>query len=519
MRSGITLPIWSPRAVLTMACLVLPWVNPAAWGPSPAVVPWLVSAACAVMLSGLFTWNEPYGVSRLTEQSHAIATGWLVAALISSVIALCQYFDFEHHFAHLMNTAPPGDAFANLRQRNQFATLATIGMASLLWWTSRGLASGYALPAMALLAVANAASASRTGLLQMLMLTVFLAIWPPGPHRGKQVGLCLLGLVAYLAASFLLPQLLEALAGVTAINIWGRLASGQDCSSRVALWSNVLHLIAQKPWLGWGWGELDYAHYMTLYDDVRFCDILDNAHNLPLHLAVELGVPVASLVCGAFLWWVVRAKPWSETEPTRQLAWSGLAVILLHSMLEYPLWYGPFQLAFVLCLVLLRDPRHSRRASSAPPATWAASGRRMLALGLMSALAFAAWDYRRVSQIYLPQEARDAEYREATLARIGRSWLFRDHLRFAELTITPLSRGNAEWIFAESLAMLHFSPEPRVIEKLIESAVLLGRDEEAQAHLARFRAAFPGEHARSAAVHAAPPVQRSPGVGQEGLKD
>ena len=77
-----------------------------------------------------------------------------------------------------MNVASAGDAFANLRQRNQFASLTVIGMASLLWWTSRGLASGDALLAMALLAVANAASASRTGLLQMLMLTVLLAVWP-----------------------------------------------------------------------------------------------------------------------------------------------------------------------------------------------------------------------------------------------------------------------------------------------------------------------------------------------------
>jgi hypothetical protein len=43
--------------------------------------------------------------------------------------------------------------------------------------------------------------------------------------------------------------------------------------------------------------------------------------------------------------------------------------------------------------------------------------------------------------------------------------------------------------------LLHYSPEPRIIEKVIESAVMLGRDEEAMAHLARYRAAFPKEHA------------------------
>ena len=28
---------------------------------------------------------------------------------------------------------------------------------------------------------------------------------------------------------------------------------------------------------------MDYAHFVTLYPGERFCDILDNAHNLPLH--------------------------------------------------------------------------------------------------------------------------------------------------------------------------------------------------------------------------------------------
>ncbi|MBP6753991.1 MAG: O-antigen ligase C-terminal domain-containing protein, partial [Alicycliphilus sp.] len=43
---------------------------------------------------------------------------------------------------------------------------------------------------------------------------------------------------------------------------------------------------------------------------------------------------------------------------------------------------------------------------------------------------------------------------------------------------------------------LHFSPEPRVAIKVIESATLLGRDDSALAHLARFRAAFAAEHQR-----------------------
>ena len=114
----------------------------------------------------------------------------------------------------------------------------------------------------------------------------------------------------------------------------------------------------------------------------------------------------------------------------------------------------------------------------------------------MAFLVFAAVDYHRVSQIYLAPEERSAAYREDTLNKIRGTWLFRDQLRFAELSVTDLTPGNAAAVYVMAQDLLHYSPEPRVIEKLIESAVLLGRDDEAALYLARYRAAFPQDHAR-----------------------
>jgi Virulence factor membrane-bound polymerase, C-terminal/O-Antigen ligase len=267
------------------------------------------------------------------------------------------------------------------------------------------------------------------------------------------------------------------------------------CTSRLTLWSNVLHLVSQRPWLGWGWSEVDYAHFITLYPGERFCEILDNAHNLPLHLAVELGIPVALVFCGACAWMVWRNKPWAETVPTRQLAWGVLAVIGLHSMLEYPLWYGPFQLAVVLCIWLLwHDSEADAELAQGPLLVRIATY--VAAVTLMVFCAYAAWDYWRISQIYLPPSTRHAAYKEDAMAKIQGSWLFRDHVRFAELTTTPLGEDNAAHLHALAKAMLHFSPEPRVVEKVIEGAMMLHQDDEALFYLQRYKAAFPVQHAR-----------------------
>jgi hypothetical protein len=115
----------------------------------------------------------------------------------------------------------------------------------------------------------------------------------------------------------------------------------------------------------------------------------------------------------------------------------------------------------------------------------------VIAAVVATSCAYAAWDYRRVSQVYLPPEARAPAFRDDPLPLVRQSWLFANQARFAELTITALSRENADWTLASARALLHYSPEPRVIEKLIESATLVGREDEALLALARFRAAFP----------------------------
>ncbi|RYG10742.1 MAG: polymerase, partial [Burkholderiales bacterium] len=238
-------------------------------------------------------------------------------------------------------------------------------------------------------------------------------------------------------------------------------------------------------------------HFMTLYDGPRFCHILGNAHNLPLHLAVELGVPLALALCCGVVWWVFRQQAWRESDATRQLAWAVLALIGVHSLLEYPLWYGPFQMAAGLSLVMFW---HGRQASGDPEgqARWArrCTYKAPVVMLLLAALAYAAWDYHRVSQIYRAPEARYPAYREGTLDKIRGSWLFDEQLRFAELGITPLRPANARWTFDTAVALLHYSPEPRVIEKVIESAVMLRRDDDALLYLLRYRAAFPADYTR-----------------------
>ncbi len=508
--NSITRPTAYAACAIATVAIAAPWLNPFASGPSPPLQQWLFTGLCAAVLLLLQARRLLEG----GELARAAAAGWLLAALLSSVIGLVQYFGVSAEFAPLMNVTPPGEAFANLRQRNQFATLTNIGLAVLLWWvaqrpTAQEKSSPLRLPLAlawfmaALLALGNATTSSRTGAAQLLALALCLGVWSlfdkkvPGsaaPRRAAQL-LAFALLIYGVAALWLLPRL-AGLDAATQGAMAHFVAGNSDCGGRRTLWSNVLYLIAQKPWLGWGWGELGYAHYITLYPGKRFCDILDNAHNLPLQLALELGLPATLTLCAGALALVLRERPWREREPARRMAWAVLAVILLHSMVEYPLWYGPFLLAAMLCLVLLVPPQVGAWAASMGTAARRARlGAGAAALMLLALVGYTAWDYERISQIFLASSQRLPAYKEDTLIKAQRSLLFARVVRYAELSTTPVTRSNAEKMRAMATSLLHFSAEARVIEKLIEADVQLGLDDEALFHMQRFRAAFPDEYA------------------------
>lgn len=490
-------------AVVTFLFVTLPWLNPFSPGPTPAVLPLLFSWVCAALVGLALIVARRRGSSQ--SLVRALALAWLVAASLSALIGLLQYFGATAWAGPWLNHTGIGEAYGNLRQRNQFATLMNIGLVALLWMAATLPATPKTevlhLPMLlltliaALIGAGNAASSSRTGLMQLVPIAALTWVWQHQTKLGydrrsplRPVNqIILTSLLAYAIATVVLP----ILAGIdpSASGAWARLRSGDAlCTSRLTLWRNVLYLIAQKPWLGWGWGELDYAHFITLYPGARFCDILDNAHNLPLHLAVELGVPVAVLACGLVGYLVWHARPWREVDASRQMAWGVLSVIGLHSLLEYPLWYGPFQMATLASIWLLCRRNSTFSSSFRPVALYLQA---LSAIILIALCIFLAWNYQLTSQIYLPPESRMRAYQDDTQNKIKDVRYFQDQIRFADLTTTDLSTENANAVNTLAVEMLHFSPEARVVELVLQSARLANRTDQSIFYATRYQAAFP----------------------------
>jgi len=544
------------RNALLVACLLLPWLNPFAISPSTAVMPLLLSwmaAACvcllvldlpqhtqpqrrvavrvwgavllAVLVIASVLWVPQVIDPALTLGLLAalvcmalmarvglhvawrgnglvvwVAAAWVLAASISSVLGVLQYLGLAHDLVPWVNQPLPGDAFANLRQRNQFASLTSMGLVAGLAWLADLAHRGPIQPrvqvvawlVLNLLAAGVACSVSRTGALQWLTIGMLGAGWAwracRQGARAQKVVLVAACLAPALVAlwSVWMPGLATQVTGHVGASMLLRVAGqAQDygvCGSRGVLWSNMATLIGQRPWLGWGWGETDFAHFMTAYPSTRFCDMLDNAHNLPLHLTLELGLPLAMLLLGVGVLWVLRRRPWREPDAWRSMAWGVLWVIGLHSLVEYPLWYGPFQMTAGLAVGLLWRQGSDAPLSAADVAHRMPSPRAQLvaisvACALFLGCLYAAWDFNRVAQIYRAPAQRDALYRDDPMQHASASWLFRNQAEFAKLTSQDVSADNAQEVFDLAARVMHYSPEPRVVQRWIDSAKSLGQDD------------------------------------------
>lgn len=199
------------------------------------------------------------------------------------------------------------------------------------------------------------ATASRMGLLATLfgaMVVVGLRLRRV-PRRGGR-GAQLAALTAMLA--------IAAVAAVTLLyggDVADRLGSSADSASvRLALYANVLDMIAAQPWLGVGldnFGEAFRAHHrLPVSPDLSW----HLAHNTYLALWSELGVvlgtlPMLLLALAAVA--LARRSLSTQVTPTSHLSDAALAAIVIaaaHSVLDFSLEM-PANAFLLLALIVL----------------------------------------------------------------------------------------------------------------------------------------------------------------------
>jgi O-antigen ligase len=552
------------RFLAGFLCLVIAWIFPYSEGNSPdalqqifilgmlsatsllfglSVTTSLLSLAVAGGVILISSTPNPYIGVKVASVAGIFLTGlachtgaqlqrrpdglpWLLfalvaAAFINAIEGLLQWFGLVGELYHwVIEPEQRGIAFGALRQTNLFATFLCVGAVCTVWLVHRlRLTEAMAWFILLILMFGVAASASRTGMLEVAATAVLGLVWRK-QHRPAVTRLMTGQFILLALAIFILPFAAELHGFGFSSGLARAAQAGKD--NRLAIWSNSIDMIFQRPWLGWGWHEMGYAHYVTLFD-YRFNELLSHSHNLLLQIALDFGLPIAIFISMVMIF--LMGQPWMRDKnkkfpfqgpaADKGFAWIILLLIVgIHSMLEYPLWYAGFLFltGFFLGYLL---PVNNYENSSSRYRTWSKCVNTGSAVGLIG-LAVVAWhQYATVLPIYKTPFTNNREIQRAAVAtaidHASQAWLFRDLLDFAELGLIEVTPENAMEVRQRAEKLLHFSAEPGVIQPLLLSLWFLRDTEALNFHAERFCRAFPSAFQRWREAYANHPIMLAAG--------
>lgn len=294
---------------------------------------------------------------------------WALVAggALNALVALSQVFGNEVGSARFLSycmdplvASAAGRAYGNLGQANHFAAYLAISLTSVAYLHFSGRVRSFAALGVAALVLMGAIlSGSRAFWAYLLVLAAIGGFMIPGEARGmiRKAAAGTVGVIALLGfALYFMPGSLPE--GVTRIVSLDELFSG-----RFHLLRHAWLMFLDAPLLGVGFGGFAsgmYQHSLVVPLAEKYgLDV--NAHNLLFHLLAETGLCGLLVVLIPLLLWLraVMKEQWSLEK-----WWMGgvLSIVLLHGLIEYPLWYAYFTgLAALFMGMLSPGPFHFGR--------------------------------------------------------------------------------------------------------------------------------------------------------------
>ena len=457
-----------------------------------ALIMVLFLAWCSLLMLAGRSLASAFGVPRLLT---CLAWYMLAGGVLNGLCGLLQYGNLWQGFAGWV-AAPVDEAgagvYGNVAQQNHFATHLALALAaaSYLCFTRqlhRALYAGACL----LLFAALMLSASRSSLLYLLWiiaLSLGLLTRAGLRQQGRKVVMILLALGLVLA---LVLGLVFALAGHGVPQIDRLMTLLGGLGVRAYLWRHAFAMFQSHPVLGVGFDAFAYhlVNQLHALKEPSQWGIDQYAHNLWLQLLAVSGLLgfLALFVPGA-LW---LRRQWKVVYSTEQmLLWAWLGILLIHSMLEQPLYFSYFLGLAGLVLSLAET-----KAVPAPPGLRRA-GLVVVVLGL--ALLFkTGYEYDQLESYFYSQRAMngpEALHKRAQIAKaLQRYSLLAPLVELAAPAEFVPDSATPEAKIAFNQPVRHFAP---VAETEYREAALLaeaGRVQAAQDQFDRAAYAYPGQ--------------------------
>ena len=341
---------------LTALGLPLPWM-PLSLAPEKTVQSGLSLLAPFAMIVMIGAFRRPV--------ARAAVLAVLVLMVVSVLLGVAQVAGNGHLYFYAYTNG--GSAVGFFANSNHFATLMclTLPLAAGLVARWRGGSDG-------------ARAASRIFAASVLLGIVLLGLL--GVTMTKSVAGAALAVLAVVGSAVIvlsgLPRswrlgflggvvlVLIVAAAVALSNGIGDLTTtslGDDDLSRTEMWRVTSAAIREFGAMGAGFGAFPQLFHMFEDPQSVTAVIANHAHNDLLEFVLEAGLPGVAVLLAFLAWFAVRVRAvWlveRRRDPLAQGASIAALIVLLHSLVDYPLRTGAIAALFGLCLALLaRDP-------------------------------------------------------------------------------------------------------------------------------------------------------------------
>ncbi|HAU4884027.1 TPA: ligase [Aeromonas hydrophila] len=407
------------------------------------------------------------------------------------------------------------------QQPNVMATFMATGFALAGWLELRGNANpwlkglryGVILAASLLLVALQSRVGQLGGLLALLLLV-------PALHRqgrlAQVLGLVALGVGLGIASQY----------GISGVK--RGLEAYQSGGMRSIYWPYAAKLIAQSPWVGWGYGSFETTflhHYMA--DKalnpamVQIEYNLDHPHNEFLYWAVEGGLApmIGMVLMGCALLWRVSKAGWVKGAALLAL----VTPILLHTQTEYPLYHAIALWWALLLLVYVLDAEVEEGLQASGRASWREYVYRPWLLlrfvAIIIPLLVVPFMLTAIHTAWVVTKYERGGYKEPTLLLDvvnPMAWLTRVEFDVNSVRLMVGLQANnhaeleayLEW----GQAFVRHTPRANIYANMVIALDALGRKEEARALRHEALALYPGDPllTGSAATSVATALERKP---------
>ncbi|HCQ9884691.1 TPA: O-antigen ligase C-terminal domain-containing protein [Acinetobacter baumannii] len=305
-----------------------------------------------------------YNLSLDQKKRDQIFSGFslliIITSLFTSLIAIFQWLNIESHLIytlHLIGNRPYG----NFGQPNNMATFLIIGLLGCLYlYEKHKVTLWLLLPSALIILFTIALSQSRTSWIVFPFLLIYWMVKQFGKQKRFRFVQGLLWCLAFfLIAGLILPYITQFIEFSTNTEITetssfvARAGSGHE---RIGMWIQILHAIAQQPWLGYGWSQTSVA----VVDSIQYGTVhvwFNSAHNVLLDIIIWNGIPIGIVIIAYFACWFVWLNQQAK-ETISIIAIMMVCTVLIHAMLEFPQRYAYFLLTcgFLLGIIQAQTP-------------------------------------------------------------------------------------------------------------------------------------------------------------------